>query len=94
MNDTPLTSLRISTTEGDAGYRLCSDMQKIGIYAHGYLDDVYQAECVTIDPQIGLIVRAKLDADGEIIIEGDEIAYETVHGCVRWELILRMDDPS
>ena len=47
-----------------------------------HLDGVKQANANAYDMDAGTVTRAKLDADGNLYCEGDEVAIETVHGCV------------
>lgn len=52
-----------------------------------YLDGVEQSDVDFADERAGVIRRCKLDAEGRIYVEGDEIARETVAGHVRIEIV-------
>jgi hypothetical protein len=50
------------------------------------LDGVEQRYVIAYDIDAGIVERCKLDADGHVYAEGDEIVRETVSGVVTVEL--------
>lgn len=64
--------MRVSVFESD------TPLQTFDIY----LDDVLMEYVVSADEELGVIVRAKRDDDGNIVVRGDQIEYESLRGKV------------
>lgn len=75
--------MRISSNEDDAGYMEF-------VYRGGYsakweiiIDgESVSDDCVTADSDMGLVIVAKRDVDGNFVLIGDFIAYEVRYGKV------------
>lgn len=48
-----------------------------------YCDERELKGCVRVDTDAGVAVVHKRDEQGKLVIEGEEIAQEEVHGCMR-----------
>ena len=77
-----LSVMRLSVNEDDDGYANWTHLQRVGKDAEIFLDGVQQNYVLTVDDELGMIVRQKVDADGRVVAEGDEIIAETVTGAV------------
>jgi hypothetical protein len=78
------SEMRMSTIETDPGY---GAWVRAGRRARVFLDGVEQHHCSVADEEAGIIVRCKLDSEGNIYAVGDEIAMEEVQGVVRIEAL-------
>jgi hypothetical protein len=52
-----------------------------------YLDGVYRPQCVTLDTDVGQIVEAMTDKNGEVVIKDNAIQHQTLYGIVTFEEI-------
>ena len=75
--------MRISVDRTDSGFRYDAASGKFTAYLNGKL----VSKCVTADDDLGLVVRLRTDASGEVIFNEarDEVLRETLHGTVRIE---------
>jgi len=70
--------VRYSVWKTDPGYANWKAAAPLNVYLNGEL-----MTCVfTADTDLGEVVCAKLDAAGKFMIDGDEVATETLHGRV------------
>jgi hypothetical protein len=79
---------RISNLPDDPGFDtwiacLLSGKTRVRIF----LDDIEQQNVTVADVSEGFIVRARRDAIGRFVVEGNEIVEETVYGRVEIELV-------
>lgn len=79
---TDLSASRLSSDEKDPGFADWKSLDSKGLRVDVYLDGVEQKNVDTVDCSEGWIRRCKLDADGHIYAEGDEVATEIVMGRV------------
>ncbi len=72
--------MRVSTVEGDPGY-----LDPITHVIEVYLNGVEVSEVVTADEELGVVVRAVTDSDGNIVVDYERscVVYETLQGNVK-----------
>jgi hypothetical protein len=76
-----------SSDEKDPGFANWQEAQIRGLTVHTYLDGVEQEMVDMVDSLEGCFRRCKVDADGNICVDGDEIVTEIVRGAV--EIVLK-----
>lgn len=70
--------MRYSVWKTDPGYANWKAAAPLNVYVNGQLTrNVFVA-----DTSLGEVVCAKMDAAGKVMIDGDEVATETLHGRV------------
>lgn len=77
--------MRISVEENDPGFRRFLEVN--ARYAIGVtLDGVEQSKVLTADESAGEVKRCATDCDGRLVLDGDEVATETLMGFVKIHL--------
>ena len=70
--------MRYSVWKTDPGYANWAKHGSLNVYLNGEL----MTRVFTADTDLGEVVCAKMDAAGKVMIDGDEVATETLHGRV------------
>lgn len=91
--------MRISSDENDPGFHAWQRLMKAPlpdttVSLRLSLDGVVVKDAVTADDEEGLLVRYCRAPNGELIVDGDEIRTETLHGAVRIECVVRWEKAS
>ena len=73
--------MRVSVEKGDPGEAAFGALPE----PHGvriFLDGKEVTDAVTADDEIGMVRALRKDADGHLVMDGGEVAIETLHGKV------------
>lgn len=81
---------RYSLNVDDPGYPAYLEARAMGLTVHCFLDGVKVSQVTVADEEAGIIVRAAKDAQGNLVVEGDQIKHETLHGRVKCYLSRRV----
>jgi hypothetical protein len=74
--------MRYCTDENDPGYQNWRTAIDRGAVVLVFLNGEEVNDVDLVDEEAGIIRRAKRDAQGRIMLNGNEIATETLHGAV------------
>lgn len=70
--------MRISVLEGDYGRVISPGVERYEVLLNG--EKV--SHCFTADEENGLVICAKLDPNGRMLVENGEVASQELHGVV------------
>lgn len=70
--------MRYSVWKTDPGYANWAKHGSLNVYLNGEL----MTRVFTADTDLGEVIRGKVDAKGCVLLNGDEVATETLHGRV------------
>lgn len=77
---------RVSVDKSDPGYEPWIKLRSRGKDIRTLLDGVPVKYCVTADSDEGLVVRYPCDRNGRVLIHGDQVVMESVHGKVELQV--------